>query len=453
MKLGGLTLLGLWLAGCSQSYPSEKVKEAIQEICRREYGIENIQVKIDGSTIGVFLPIKKLFAVDFKEILATGDLKGQSLDSLFQPSPEALDQVEDVLFSISRVLLSTERKVDFYVLQATDVERTGLQLILSGYMNDIRRVRLWDISRDEYRKRILHELRLNRAVVWQRPVRSFFEMLEKNPSVAAAEPFFTGPVSREFFRTHFFFDPEAEGTKTGRWVLGAMRSAPLDSTRVVVFVPLTMEYDPAAVAPGAFLVPSGTSLEYFFIMSFAEEQPRIVRVIPFSYRDENGAIRPLDIPDRFQIDNDIETWESEFPLTEIKLGDFLAEQLTRRTQNLVYADERVRNTFESIHLSFRYQEEKEERPYFSLDLDVKLKTPTTLSPPPSAEHEDVLYLLEILSREFVDVLRSYKFAEYEFLELNLSSDPAVRILGRDSLELFRRNKTDVQGLLRGISPI
>ena len=105
--------VGFAISGCSQTYPADRVKESIQEICRKEYGIDNIQVKIQGGTIGVYLPIKKLFAADFKEILSKKKGKVADMENFFQPAPEALDQVEDVLFSISRVLLSTDLKLQF----------------------------------------------------------------------------------------------------------------------------------------------------------------------------------------------------------------------------------------------------------------------------------------------------------------------------------------------------
>ena len=453
-----VVFMGLVLAGCSQTYPGDRVKESIQEICHKEYGIDNIQIKIDGRTIGVYLPIKKLFAADLKEALTRK--QGAEIENLFQPAPEALDQVEDVLFSISRVLLSTDLKLQFYVLQATDVEKTGLQLVLSGYVEDIKRVRLWDISRDEYRKRILHELRLNRAVVWHRPVRSFFRVLEQSPSLKSVKPYFVAPLSPELFRSLFFFNPELLQDKPAQWRLGELRSTPLEAAQVLVYAPVTIGYDPIKVAPGSFKIAPGSSIEYLFVVSLASEPPKISRVIPLSYLDETGKVQKIQIPGDLDIHKDLDSWESEFPLTEIHLGDFLAEQLSRRTQNLVFSDERIQNTFEAVHIGFKYQKEesKDEKKenkaknYFSLELDVKPKTPVDVVLPPSALDEDVLYLLNLASREFVDVLRSYQFSDYDFLQLNLSTDPSAHILGREDLELFRRNKADLAGLLGGISP-
>ena len=438
----------LVFAGCSETYPPHEIKKAIQEICATEYGIEKIDVKITGRTIGVFLPIKKLFVVDLKEVLTRSGGKIEDMENLFQPAPEALDQVEDVLFSISRVLLSTERKLDFYALQATDVENTGLQLVLYGFVDDIKRVRLWDISREEYRKRILHELRLNRAVVWHRPIKSFFGTLEKSPSLKVIQEYFSVPLEPRMFESLFFFNPDTLQAPV-RWHLGEFRSISVSSTEILVYAPVVLDYDPAAVPHGKIGVPAGTPLEYIFVVSFASERAQIMRVIPLFAKDESGHLRKIRRLSGINVAQDVGSWESEFALTEVHLGNYLAEQLTRRSQNLLYPDERIQNTFESLHVAFRYEKDAKEPAgnYFSLDLDVKPRAHTELRHGPSALDEDVVYLLNRVSREFVDLLRSYHFNDYQFLQLNIVSDPVARILAREDLELFRQKKIDLRGLL------
>ncbi|MBI4115121.1 MAG: hypothetical protein HY447_00945 [Candidatus Omnitrophica bacterium] len=437
--------LSLALVSCSPSYPGDRIKESIQEICSKEYGIEQIDVKIDGNTVGVYLPMKKLFNADFKEALMSG--KGKiDVENLFQPAPEALDQVEDVLFSISRVLLSTDLKLDFYILQATDIEVTGLQLVLTGFVDDIRRVRLWDISRDEYRKRVLHELKLNRSVLWHKPVRALFDTLEKEPSLESIQKHYDIPLTPELLQSFFFMSPEINGNKYAKWGLGELRSTPLETNRVLVYTPVTIDYDPNEVPEGAYRLPPGTSLEYFFIVALSSHESKIIRTIPLSYVDEYGNLNKVPIPPEFNLEKDLESWETEFQISAIPLGDFLAEQLNRRMQTLLFSDERIQNTFETIQLNIRFYKEEPEN-YFSLDLNLKQRGTAPVPLVPSVLNEDILYLLDLVSREFVDVLRSYRFSDYAFLQLKLPSHPFSHNLGKEELELFRREKVDLQGLL------
>jgi len=197
----GILCLALLLAGCHQTYQDEKVAQELAAICKTEYGINNIQVKLSGKTIGVFLPLKKLFSTNFKEALSLTKL--QNVESLLQPSQEALDQVEDVLFSTSRVVLSTDKQINFYVLYATDVDATGLQLVLMGNVNDIKRVRLWDIARSEYRKRVLHDLRLNRTIIWSKPVAQLFQAIGKKPVDQILSEYFTASIDSESISSLF----------------------------------------------------------------------------------------------------------------------------------------------------------------------------------------------------------------------------------------------------------
>ena len=429
-----------WMAGCTRkSYPASQIKEALLQIARNEYGIDDLDVKIAGDTIGVYLPLKKLFASDFKEAVMTG--KVRNLENLFEPSPEALEKVEDVLFSISRVLLSTDRPFQFYILEATDVEKTGMQLVLTGFVNDIKRVRIWDISRNEYRKRVIHELRLNRAVNWHKPVRLFFHDLETLALNQIREKYFNKILPVEAVKTLFFnglYDAQ-NGETRFRWDILDMRSAMVQKNQVLVYVKVNphREKEP---------LPPANELQYLFMLSLDNEEARIVRIIPFQYRDDQGKMQRIPFPKELQIEENLEKWEQEFPVQEVLLGPFLAQQLTRRVQALLAADERVQNTFHEIKLNFTFHEEPPKK-YFSLDLEALLRDMTVQEKSSIVFHEDMLYLLNLASREFVDVLRSYQFGDYDYLSLNLTRDPTALILGRDDLELFRRKKIDLQGLL------
>jgi len=96
-----LILLVTLLAGCVKaSYPKDEIISSIQKICRNEYGIEHVEVKIIGHTVGVLLPLDKLFTADVRELVMSGDI--DNIESLFEPTQEAMERLEDVLFTISR---------------------------------------------------------------------------------------------------------------------------------------------------------------------------------------------------------------------------------------------------------------------------------------------------------------------------------------------------------------
>lgn len=437
-------LLPAFFSACAkESYPESKLRESLIEMCRKEYGISDVRVKIAGTTLGVFLPLKNfLVHGDLKSLLTTGKVK--DLDSLLEPSPEAVEKMMDVHFSISRVALSTDKALDFYVLQSTDVEKTGVQHTIIGYVNDIKRYKISDISRSEYSKRLVHERTINSAVLLDQPVKQFFDDLEKL-SIAELKKQYFGENLMPELETFFdktFSGPNGQWPKT-HWSILDLRSSPPRQG-----VNDLMVY--AQVQPADWLgkqVPQDTKFAFVFLLGARRDGIHIVRIIPYQLLREDGTIEQIPFPPEFDVKTNMEGWQEEFPLNEIQLGDFLAEQITRRVKAIVRSDERIQNTFLGTELEFKYHESPLEKAYFSLDMDVAFKEFNHYAEGSIVKHEDMVYLLNLISREFVNVLRGYQFGEYQYLSLQVAQEPNAWIFLRDDLELFRRNKIAFTGLL------
>jgi hypothetical protein len=454
---------GTALSGCDKAtYPGAKVTEAIKEICAKEYHIQNVEVKFSGKTIGVFLPLKKLFVADIKKVLLSGE--AQDLEKLFAPLPEAVDQVENVLFAISRVILSSDRPVDFYKLYATDVENTGLQLVLTGYINDVKRVRFWDISRDEYRKRAIHELKLSRAVLWQKPVRGFLKDVGTLPLDQLISRYFGKEPSPETVSALFYDFLLSLNQKTNvRIELKEMRNHSYEENQILVYARFTETYQAKPPATkDSFSYPSGTELEYIFIVELFDDGFKIVQAIPFYYVNDAKKLTKIDLPAELGLYKNLEAWPGWFDVEEENLGEFLTLQLNRRTQELLSADERVSNTVKRAQIHFAYHHNPDDldqgktQPYFALYFDVRTKemrrTPRSLNQ--VLQDEDVLYILNIIFREFVKLIRSYEFKDYADVDLVWSgTTPASSLeLTAERLDLFRKNKISVSALFEKPHP-
>ena len=454
--LGFATLC--WLAGCNKaSYPEEKIESAIKEICVKEYKIEDVEVKFSGKTIGVFLPLKKLFTADVRQEILSGHVA--NLESLFEPEPQAMEQLENVLFTISRVLLSSDKEIDFYVLQATDVEATGLQLVLMGYVPDVRRVRLWDISRNEYRKRVLHELKFNRSVLWEKPVRQLLAETGKLSFNEIGTRYFSVPPSPENASPLFYhFLTSFKDKQNIKIDVKEMKSRPYRNAQALVYVRLVETYEPKpGVQADSFLYPPGTELEYMFIVEPSERQFKVVQVVPFYFLDEAKQLRKIPLPPELELDRNLESWPERFSVEEIKLEDFLARQLNRRIQSLLLVDERIHHTIQHAQVNFAYRNEPEgsngsnSQPHFALYFDFLTKGMGKASRTIDQVigDEDVLYLFNLILREFADVVRSYRFSDYGYLGLIWEPGDSSAVLKLDParLDLFRMKKLDVAALL------
>ncbi len=141
-KLNLVFIFVIFMIGCAPTYPKEGLGEAIKSICEKEYDIE-VQAKLIGKTIVVFLPLDKLF--------------DKNLDILAAP----VEKIEDVILTTSRVIFSTDADIDFYMIIAADTQTTAAELVLIRYVEDVYKfMHIW-IKREEYRKRVLWQINFN----------------------------------------------------------------------------------------------------------------------------------------------------------------------------------------------------------------------------------------------------------------------------------------------------
>lgn len=165
----------LSLTGCGPTYPKNKIEESIIKLCKNEYKID-IKVKIIEKMIAIYLPLEDL------------------IDFTFMISKTASEKINDVILSVSRVTLSTDAEFNFYCIIAHDVRIPEIQIVVIKSVDDVKRFMLNDISRTEYAKRMLVDIRLNPQAQKERTLK---EVLNKM-SVDAA---WQDKLMNDFFRS------------------------------------------------------------------------------------------------------------------------------------------------------------------------------------------------------------------------------------------------------------
>jgi len=153
-----LILCVLLQAGCAPTYPKEIVDEAIVQLCREEYSVD-VKVKVLGKTIGVYIPLEGLF------------------DQTLNISQEAADKINNVILSVSRVTLSTDAPIDFYIVIAQDPMLPEIEVVVVRYVADIKMLHYSQISRGEFAKRMIIEVKLTPQAQRERVLRDIFGRL------------------------------------------------------------------------------------------------------------------------------------------------------------------------------------------------------------------------------------------------------------------------------------
>ncbi len=55
------------LSACNKpSYPTGKIEESVLKLCKDEYKLDDVKIKILGSTLGVYIPVEGLIDPDLK---------------------------------------------------------------------------------------------------------------------------------------------------------------------------------------------------------------------------------------------------------------------------------------------------------------------------------------------------------------------------------------------------
>lgn len=151
------------LTGCGvATYPKGSVKESVTKICKQEYGVD-VKVEIEGSTMAIYLPLTDL------------------MDYSFNLSKSASDKINDVIFTAARVALSTDARINFYCVIAHDVKMPELQVIIIKGVEDIKRLFANDISRGEYMKRMLIDLRWSPQAKKEQVIKEIFAKMNLDP--------------------------------------------------------------------------------------------------------------------------------------------------------------------------------------------------------------------------------------------------------------------------------
>lgn len=154
----GSMICGLTLSGCGPTYPKETLKESIIRICRNEYSLD-VKVQTVGKTIAIYVPLPGL------------------IDFTFSVTKEASEKINNVILSVSRATLSTDAKFDFYCIIAHDVRIPEIQIVIIKSVDDVKRFLLNDISRGEYSKRMLIDIRMNPQSQREQSIKEVFEKM------------------------------------------------------------------------------------------------------------------------------------------------------------------------------------------------------------------------------------------------------------------------------------
>lgn len=169
-----IVCLGIGLSGCGETYPKAKLTESLVNLCKKEHNLD-VKVEVHGNTLAVFMPVSNLW------------------DISFSISKEAIEKINDVVTSASRVALSTDAGIKFICIIVQDFRLPEIQIVMMEYLEDIKMYQAECISREERIKRSLMNKNLNPQALKEGRIVEIFKA--QNISADKAEE-----ILNDFFR-------------------------------------------------------------------------------------------------------------------------------------------------------------------------------------------------------------------------------------------------------------
>ncbi len=405
LKLLFPLLLLMTLASCEgATYSKERVEQSVVKLCKNEYDLD-VKAKIIGSTLGVFIPIEGLVDPDLKLDQGAGE------------------KIEDVALSIHRVIMSTDKPLKLYTLTARDTSAIGAEFILTGFVYDVVRVRLLDISRGEYHKRILRDFRFNSIVTGEAKIRELLNAVNKHS------------LSMQKIR-HLFYPIFTIGKEGSQKIEIIDIDAKEISEQEALFYIKTKEYyEPI---PGfevyKAIFPPGFQNEYLILTNISLF-PNPIKEIVSKYFYSGTEIRQRNISDTFSQYKDTgHIGIDGLPKNELDPGWFLSQQIARRIKMLFSEDKRLKRRF-TVQASHGSIDNKALRFTFSIS-----------SEEPTMQDEEIIFsrILKLAGQ----VTHRYDFEDFEGIELvNTASGGKKLYLSKTELGKFRRNRLKIKDIL------
>lgn len=393
------------LSACNKpSYPTGKIEESVLKLCKNEYNLDNVQVKVMGSTLGVYIPVEGLVNLDLKL------------------NEKAGKKIEDVALSIHRVTTSTDMPLKFYILTARDTKTVGAEFMLTGFIYDVVRVRLYDISRGEYFQRILRDFRFNPAILGEQKARDLFDGLNKNGALAES-------LKSIFYPLYIIGKPGSQKIE-----IIDIESKELSERESLLYIKTIEAYEPS---PGfeayTAVFPPGFNNEYLFLidLSFGNAIKEIVS----KYFYSNNEIRQRNLKDTFEQYRDSGiTGIDGLPKKDLDIGWFLSRQISRRIKSIFEEDKKLKNNFKVASSQGEIK-----------DLVFQFKF-NIASNNNKAGGQRIIFSKII--KMTGTVLHLYAFEGYKGVEFINSAENEKKVyLSKEDLERFRKNELNLEGLI------
>ena len=431
----------LFLTGCQTTYPKEHIAQALVDLCQKEYQMK-VEATLNGATLAVMLEANDLFEEPLPPLEET-DIA--SLGSRLAFSEAGSDQLEHIALSMRRVVLSTDKGIDFYHVMIRDADSQWMEFHWKGSVLDLKRLSFLDISQGDfltYRAVIWYQV--SPTILTEQTVLGLFGDMDRGAPVEKIAGYFSPRMSSEALLMFLIRNMATQGKPDkkqpwqGRATLAEIKTRQIDSETVLCFVRmLTPQKGTPPVREDGYL----------FVLEMTEWTAAIRQIHLLPSDLSPGGQGRWRLPNQYAVFGSPGRWSAESRevfTRDVPLPQFLAEQIARR----VRIDLRKEGTMSEVAVSGGYVE-NEFQFYFMLSLE---GTPGESPSPAAQELPDATKpqgFATVVAQTAARVLHSYKFNEFQHLSITNVDSGDQWGVSKGELPVYRRDKSALIPLLSG----
>jgi len=433
--LAAYCLVVISAGGCGPTYPRESFEESILEVCKEEYDVD-VKIKKVGRTLGVYVPIEGLF--EAPEDLGE-DASLEKIVSGLRFSPNATENIDDVCMSVSRVCLSTDSAIDFYVVIAGDTKMPGANITLTRHVTDIKRILTGDISRGDFVQRMLLDVDYDPTQDAEALVKEFYKDLETKDQKEILGRYFSKTAYLRNISSGFFLIlSELEFKDNRSYEIKDLKAKRIARDKVLVLSKTKETFRPKKdYEKYKFVYPPDSENECLFVIDYSIFPYTFINAVyPLRLTEKSGKAVKLSYPRQFARFQQEGAWQKEdFFLEEVKLPDFLSRQIANRIRTKFQEDTKLSQKFILKLVAGEYARQTPKFSVFRFTVDLQENPFLNTQGVPEAEKEKAeAEIFKIICQ----VLRRYEFKNFNSVELmNITHGTTKHVTRTELLEQYK----------------
>ncbi|MFC2091632.1 hypothetical protein ACFLTD_02535 [Elusimicrobiota bacterium] len=340
----------LMLSSCFKpTYKDGQIAESVKKVIEKEYKFEGVKVEHINNTMWIYLPVQRL------------------VDKDFELKKEALEKIGDAGHVASRVVFSSDAKIDFIVLTAYD--EVGIELKMVRNVDDIKKVRVWYIAYSDFYARMDIDMGFNPEILGKKVIARMHEDIKNEglKDTKDIEKYFLSDIDEDILKKI----PDKMGN------IIALHTRRIEEEKALIYLKTASPYTESLFLADVEFFDILKQILIIYLSKEQEEEDDKKEGIKLPVIAGYWNLNNEKWPAKYNEYRDVELWQEQAYAREIDFTKFISDQIERRIEkrfeemkeqwNIDLAALDVTYLRDEVLISRSVDDSTE--PYFDVDVD------------------------------------------------------------------------------------